>query len=70
MAALAPVTHRLVLGAGRASKGKLPYRPAETLAAQLGIPLTEFPGGHSGFTDAPAEFVQVLLERLLAARVS
>ncbi|MBF6205130.1 MULTISPECIES: alpha/beta fold hydrolase [Nocardia] len=70
VAALAPVSDRLVLGAGRASKGKLPYRPAETLAAQLGIPLTEFPGGHSGFTDAPAEFVQVLLERLLAARVS
>ncbi|UGT67439.1 alpha/beta hydrolase [Nocardia gipuzkoensis] len=69
VAALAPVTDRLVLGAGRDSKGKLPHRPAEALAAQLNIPLTEFPGGHSGFTDAPAEFAQQLLELLLAARV-
>ncbi|MGY1898134.1 alpha/beta fold hydrolase [Nocardia gipuzkoensis] len=67
--ALASVTDRLVLGAGRDSKGKLPHRPAEALAAQLNIPLTEFPGGHSGFTDAPAEFAQLLLELLLAARV-
>jgi pimeloyl-ACP methyl ester carboxylesterase len=69
VAALASVTDRLVLGAGRDSKGKLPHRPAEALAAQLNIPLTEFPGGHSGFTDAPAEFAQLLLELLLAARV-
>ncbi|WP_181723132.1 alpha/beta fold hydrolase [Nocardia gipuzkoensis] len=69
VAALASVTDRLVLGAGRDSKGKLPHRPAEALAAQLNIPLTEFSGGHSGFTDAPAEFAQLLLELLLAARV-
>ncbi|WP_280259781.1 alpha/beta fold hydrolase [Nocardia abscessus] len=69
VAALASVTDRLVLGAGRDSKGKLPHRPAEVLAAQLNIPLTEFPGGHSGFTDAPAEFAQLLLELLLAAHV-
>ncbi|MGY1946494.1 alpha/beta fold hydrolase [Nocardia asiatica] len=55
VAALATVADRLVLGAGRDSKGKLPRRPAEALAAQLDIPLTEFPGGHSGFTNAPAE---------------
>jgi pimeloyl-ACP methyl ester carboxylesterase len=69
VAALEPVTDRLVLGAGRESRGKLPYRPAQTLAEQLSIPLTEFPGGHSGFTDAPDEFVQLMLELLLAARV-
>ncbi|WP_280295839.1 alpha/beta fold hydrolase [Nocardia abscessus] len=69
VAALASVTDRLVLGAGRDSKGKLPHRPAEVLAAHLNIPLTEFPGGHSGFTDAPAEFAQLLLELLLAAHV-
>jgi pimeloyl-ACP methyl ester carboxylesterase len=68
--ALEPVTDRLVLGAGRESRGKLPYRPAQTLAEQLSIPLTEFPGGHSGFTDAPDEFVQLMLELLLAARVN
>jgi hypothetical protein len=27
-------------------------------------------GGHSGFTDAPDEFVQLMLELLLAARVN
>ncbi|MGK8503313.1 alpha/beta fold hydrolase [Nocardia asiatica] len=69
VAALATVADRLVLGAGRDSKGKLPRRPAEALAAQLDIPLTEFPGGHSGFTDAPAEFARLLLELLQAARV-
>ncbi|WP_280301396.1 alpha/beta fold hydrolase [Nocardia abscessus] len=69
VAALASVTDRLVLGAGCDSKGKLPHRPAEVLAAHLNIPLTEFPGGHSGFTDAPAEFAQLLLELLLAAHV-
>ncbi|WP_330230919.1 alpha/beta hydrolase [Nocardia sp. NBC_00508] len=69
VAALAPLADRLVLGAGREGRGKLPYRPAETLAAQLHIPLTEFPGGHSGFTDAPAEFGELLLDLLLAARV-
>ncbi|MBF6338650.1 alpha/beta hydrolase [Nocardia abscessus] len=69
VAALASVTDRLVLGAGRDSKGKLPRRPAEALAARLHIPLIEFPGGHSGFTDAPAEFAQLLLELLPAARV-
>ncbi|WP_040778678.1 alpha/beta fold hydrolase [Nocardia pneumoniae] len=68
VAALTPVSDRLVLGAGRESRGKLPYRPAETLATRLGIPLTEFPGGHSGFTDAPAEFAELLLDLLLAAR--
>ncbi|MFI9412119.1 alpha/beta fold hydrolase [Nocardia gamkensis] len=70
VAALEPVTDRLVLGAGRESRGKLPYRPAQTLAERLNIPLTEFPGGHSGFTDAPDEFVQLMLELLLAARVN
>ncbi|MBF6193757.1 alpha/beta hydrolase [Nocardia implantans] len=69
VAALAAVADRLVLGAGRETKGKLPHRPAEELARRIGIPLIEFPGGHSGFTDAPAEFAQLLLELLLAARV-
>ncbi|MGO4617533.1 alpha/beta fold hydrolase [Nocardia sp. 2YAB30] len=69
LAALAPLSDRLVLGAGRENRGKLPYRPAETIAAQLNIPLTEFPGGHSGFTDAPTEFARLLLDLLLDARV-
>ncbi|MEU4342040.1 alpha/beta hydrolase [Nocardia sp. NPDC023852] len=69
VAALARLSDRLVLGAGRESRGKLPYRPAAAIAAQLNIPLTEFPGGHSGFTDAPIEFARFLLDVLLDARV-
>ncbi|CAM4195406.1 alpha/beta hydrolase [Nocardia ninae] len=67
--ALAAHTDRLVLAAGRETRGHLPHRPATTLAAHLNIPLTEFPGGHSGFTDEPTEFAHQLLDLLLAARV-
>lgn len=65
--ALATLTDRLILAAGRETRGHLPHRPAATLAAHLHLPLTEFPGGHSGFTDAPTEFADQLLDLLLAA---
>ncbi|WP_069161154.1 alpha/beta fold hydrolase [Nocardia altamirensis] len=68
LTALARVADRLVLGAGRESRGHLPYRPAAAMAEQLGIALTEFPGGHSGFTDQPAECAALLLDLLAAAR--
>ncbi|MFI9402711.1 alpha/beta fold hydrolase [Nocardia sp. NPDC052316] len=67
--ALATHTDRLILAAGRETRGHLPHRPAATLAARLNLPLTEFPGGHSGFTDAPREFAHQLLDLLLTARV-
>ncbi|PXX70828.1 pimeloyl-ACP methyl ester carboxylesterase [Nocardia tenerifensis] len=66
--ALAAHIDRLVLAAGLETRGHLPHRPAVTLADRLNIPLIEFPGGHSGFTDAPSEFAGQLLELLLAAR--
>ncbi|MEU7144191.1 alpha/beta hydrolase [Nocardia sp. NPDC046473] len=66
---LASLTDRLILAAGRETRGHLPHRPAATLATHLDIPLTEFPGGHSGFTEAPTEFATQLLDLLLAARV-
>jgi pimeloyl-ACP methyl ester carboxylesterase len=62
VAALSAVSDRLVLAAGEESRGHLPHRPAAVLADQLGIKLTEFPGGHSGFTDAPGPFVAQLLD--------
>jgi pimeloyl-ACP methyl ester carboxylesterase len=68
-AALATVSDRLVLGAGELTRGQLPHRPAAALAENLGIPLTVFPGGHSGFTDEPVDFVDLMLDLLLAARV-
>ncbi|MFI7670243.1 alpha/beta fold hydrolase [Nocardia sp. NPDC049526] len=63
-AALAAVVDRLVLAAGRETRGQLPYRTAETLATELDRPLVEFPGGHSGVRETPAEFARALLEAL------
>lgn len=55
---------RLALGVGRNSRGHLPSRPAALLAEQLGRPLLEFPGGHTGLREDPAEFARVLLAAL------
>ncbi|MFD9407882.1 alpha/beta fold hydrolase [Streptomyces sp. NPDC059989] len=63
-AALAPVSDRLVLAVGEETRGHLPYRPAAALAGRLGGTVTEFPGGHSGYTDRPREFGQRLLDVL------
>ncbi|MER6003648.1 alpha/beta fold hydrolase [Nonomuraea angiospora] len=65
LAALGSVSDRLVLAAGRETRGHLPYRPAALLAERLGLGLVEFPGGHS-FTDAPEEFAKQLIEVLTA----
>jgi hypothetical protein len=62
--ALAAVSDRLVLAAGRETRGHLPYRPAALLAERLGGTVTEFPGGHSGFTELPEEFTRLLEETL------
>lgn len=61
---LSAAPDRLVLAAGAESRGHLPSRPAGVLADQLGVKLSEFPGGHSGFTDAPDAFVARLLDEL------
>ncbi|WP_214415833.1 alpha/beta fold hydrolase [Sphaerisporangium fuscum] len=66
--ALAAVSDRVVLAAGRQTRGHLPYRPAAALADRLGIELTEFPGGHSGSTDHPEEFGRLLLDVLSSSR--
>ncbi|SEG99809.1 Pimeloyl-ACP methyl ester carboxylesterase [Nonomuraea solani] len=64
VAALSGVADRLVLAVGRESRGHLPYRPAAELAAQTGGELVEFPGGHGGYTEHPAEFAKVLVSVL------
>ncbi|MEV7009139.1 alpha/beta hydrolase [Streptosporangium sp. NPDC051022] len=66
MTALGAAGDRLVLAAGRESRGHLPYRPAAVLAERLGVELVEFPGAHS-FTDAPEEFAGRLTEVLRAS---
>ncbi|MFD0000189.1 alpha/beta hydrolase [Nocardia sp. NPDC127526] len=64
--ALRPVADRLVPASGRETGTQLPARPAAVLAAELGLEVTEFPGGHSGFTDEPAAFTRRLVTSLLA----
>ena len=59
---------RLVFGCGRESRGNPPARPARVLAEELGRPIVEFPGGHVGYAQAPAEFAEVLACVLTAGR--
>jgi pimeloyl-ACP methyl ester carboxylesterase len=50
----------VVVGVGRESSGQLAHRTALTLASELGISAVEFPGGHSGWLQAPDAFSQTL----------
>ncbi|MER7009824.1 alpha/beta hydrolase [Saccharopolyspora sp. NPDC000359] len=67
LATLGEVGPRLVPAAGIDSRGQLPHRAAAALATKLGLPLTEFPGGHLGPTERPAQFARAL--RALLAEV-
>ncbi|WP_235883342.1 alpha/beta hydrolase [Saccharopolyspora elongata] len=60
LSALGGVGPRLVPVAGIDSRGQLPYRAAAALAAGLGLPLNEFPGGHLGPIERPAQFAGAL----------
>jgi pimeloyl-ACP methyl ester carboxylesterase len=65
---LAPLAGRIVVAGGRDSRDFYPYRCAERLAAELGVPLAELPGHHAGMIQYPAEFAAQLRELLPAAR--
>ncbi|UQS27015.1 alpha/beta hydrolase [Amycolatopsis thermalba] len=69
LAALGAVGRRLVPAAGIDSRGQLPYRAAAALATGLGLPLTEFPGGHLGSVERPAQFAGALTALVEARRV-
>ncbi|MGW7019719.1 alpha/beta fold hydrolase [Streptomyces decoyicus] len=63
--ALRAAAHKLVLAVGRDSRTQEPlYGPATRLAALLGRPAVEFPGGHVGCTEHPREFAAQLLRVL------
>jgi pimeloyl-ACP methyl ester carboxylesterase len=62
--ALRPLTGRLVLAGGRASRGLLPYRPNLVLAERLGLSVVEFPGDHIGYAEEPDAFAARLTEVL------
>lgn len=51
---------KVVVAGGATSKGQFAQRTAVALAERLGIPLTDFPGGHTGFASDPREFASVL----------
>ncbi|MDV9188777.1 alpha/beta hydrolase [Streptomyces sp. SR27] len=56
---------KLVLGVGVTSAGQEPLvGPAARPAELTGVGTTEFPGGHLGCTEHPAEFAEALLTAL------
>jgi pimeloyl-ACP methyl ester carboxylesterase len=55
---------RIIVGVGDVSAGQLAYRTAIALAERLGTAPAVFPGGHTGFTEQPAEFADKLHEVL------
>ncbi|SNS68526.1 alpha/beta fold hydrolase [Actinacidiphila glaucinigra] len=61
---LKALSDRLVLAAGRDSRGELPHRAVAALAERLGTGLRHFPGGHIGLTTHPAEFGEHLRDAL------
>jgi len=52
------------LATGSDSRGKPYYTPAHVLAAQLGVPCEEFPGGHTSYLQQPQEFTEALTKTL------
>ncbi len=52
------------LAVGEQSVGRPYYRPALVLAARLGLPCVDFPGGHTEFQLHPEEFARRLTEIL------
>ncbi|MDK0524467.1 hypothetical protein [Streptomyces sp. ML-6] len=57
---------RLVLATGTASERNWSYRCTHGLAARLGLPVEEFPGGHVGLKTHPTAFATRLREVLRA----
>jgi pimeloyl-ACP methyl ester carboxylesterase len=58
--ALTASATKITLGAGETSVGEPPHRAAVTIAEQLGLTPTPFPGGHGGFGSTPKAFAVVL----------
>jgi pimeloyl-ACP methyl ester carboxylesterase len=65
--ALKSASTRIILGVGRTSCEITPRQCTLVLANLLGTPVTEFPGGHSGYVFRPREFASRLHEVLAAA---
>jgi pimeloyl-ACP methyl ester carboxylesterase len=61
---------RIVLTAGRESRGSVCHRVSVQLAKQLGVELHELPGGHVGVVTQPAAFARELLQVLASTRAA
>lgn len=57
---------QLAVGVGETSTGELANRAALALASALALETVGFPGGHTGFGEAPVEFAAVLHHALNA----
>jgi pimeloyl-ACP methyl ester carboxylesterase len=62
--ALAAAPTRIVPAGGNESRQYMPYRPNTVIAERLGINIVDFPGGHTGYMEHPAEFAAQLAEVL------
>jgi pimeloyl-ACP methyl ester carboxylesterase len=62
--ALSAAPTRIVVGVGATSRGQLAHRGGLAMAAQLGLPATEFPGDHGGFAGEAAAFASRLRDVL------
>jgi pimeloyl-ACP methyl ester carboxylesterase len=62
--ALIAHTDRIVLGAGRESRGYPCYEVNAQLSKKLGRELVKLPGGHTGYVAQPAEFARALVQAL------
>jgi pimeloyl-ACP methyl ester carboxylesterase len=62
--ALRSCADRIVLTAGRESRGHLLHEISLELAKRLAVPLIELPGAHLGMSTGPAEFASELVQAL------
>jgi pimeloyl-ACP methyl ester carboxylesterase len=58
--ALQAASTRIVVGTGAKSDGQTAHKATVALAELLGTTVTDFPGGHGGFGEEPAEFATTL----------
>jgi len=60
IAALSAAPTRIVIAAGRASRGYFPHRIATLLADRIGTTVVEFPSHHAGYVSHPRAFAEQL----------
>jgi len=66
IAALSTAPTRIVIAAGRASRGYFPHQTATLLANRLGKAVVEFPSHHAGYVSHPRAFAEQLRAVLTA----